>query len=192
MIRRPLFIVLLIIFPWSEVEANEPDYYSGNYMLPHCQHYTSNDRFDVWDGVCGGIVETLVFMGREFSNNFKICAPKGVSPVQAVRVVVNYMQNHPEELHVPFKLIATRALRSGLKSGSSDGTFDDMERRVAALERGFERIETKLDDLKNGVSEIKGQLKQMPSSLQLITAVVAIFIASGLLKYFSHLAWVCE
>lgn len=83
------------------------------------------------------------------------------------------------------RLVSKDGAPPGLKSGSSDGTFDDMERRVAALERGFERIETKLDDLKNGVSEIKGQLKQMPSSLQLITAVVAIFIASGLLKYFA-------
>ncbi len=111
MIRRPLFIVLLIIFSWSEVEANEPDYYSGNYMLPHCEHYATVNRLDVLAGRCGGIIETILFLGKDLPISYKICAPKQVVPLQAGLVVVNYMKNHPEELHMPFKWIAIRALR---------------------------------------------------------------------------------
>lgn len=73
-----------------------------------------------------------------------------------------------------------------LKSGGGDGTFDDMLRRVEALEKGFERIESKIDTMKTDVAEIKGQLKAMPTTIQLLLAVVAIFTASGLLRYFGH------
>jgi hypothetical protein len=52
-----------------------------------------------------------------------------------------------------------------LKSGGGDGTFDDMEPRVAALEKGFERIERKIDGLVTDVAEMKGQLKAMPTAI---------------------------
>lgn len=73
-----------------------------------------------------------------------------------------------------------------LKGGGGDGTLDDMEHRVATLEKGFERIEKKIDGLVTDVAEIKGQLKAMPTAIQLLLAVVAIFTASGMLRYFGH------
>lgn len=54
---------------------------------------------------------------------------------------------------------------SPLKLGGGGGTYDGMEPRVAALEKGFERIEKKLDTLLTDVAEMKGQLKGMPSAI---------------------------
>jgi hypothetical protein len=76
--------------------------------------------------------------------------------------------------------------KATLKGGGGDGTYEVMEHRVAALEKGFERIEKKLDGLITDVSEIKGQLRAMPTTVQLLLAVVAIFTASGVLRYFGH------
>jgi hypothetical protein len=61
-----------------------------------------------------------------------------------------------------------------------------MEHRVAALEKGFERIEGKLDGLVKDVAELKGRVNAMPTTMQLLLFVVAIFTASGLLRYFGH------
>lgn len=52
-----------------------------------------------------------------------------------------------------------------LKGGGGDGTFGDMEQRVTALEKGFDRIERKIDGLVTDVAEMKGQLKAAPTAI---------------------------
>lgn len=51
-----------------------------------------------------------------------------------------------------------------LKGGGSDGTFDDMEPRVKALEDGQKSILEKLEKLMVQSGELKGQLTGMPSA----------------------------
>lgn len=74
----------------------------------------------------------------------------------------------------------------GLNFGGGGSTYDPMEPRVAALEKAIDRIEKKLDGLVIDTAEMKGQLKAMPTTIQLLLAVVAIFTASGMLRYFGH------
>jgi hypothetical protein len=88
-----------------------PDVGSGNYMLQHCQHYISSNRYDVWDGECGGTINTLLFLGNALPEGFKVCCPKGATSEQAARVIVSYMQSNPETLHEPFQILAMQALR---------------------------------------------------------------------------------
>ncbi|MBN9601844.1 MAG: hypothetical protein J0G33_02825 [Afipia felis] len=64
-----------------------------------------------------------------------------------------------------YRRSGSREAEPALKSGGGGGTFDGMEPRVAALEKGFERIEKKLDTLLTDVAEMKGQLKGMPSAI---------------------------
>ncbi|MFC4915730.1 MULTISPECIES: Rap1a/Tai family immunity protein [Bradyrhizobium] len=100
-----MFLVLA-----STAKADQ-DFGSGNFMLPHCQHFmTDNYRFDVWDGDCGGTIETLLFLGRALPDSYKVCRPKGATASQAGRIVVNYMQSHPQDLHQPFRGLAMTAL----------------------------------------------------------------------------------
>jgi hypothetical protein len=87
-----------------------------------------------------------------------------------------------------------------------------MEARVTALEDNFKKIDGKLDKLIESVTdfrrtndsrlasieaelkhkasaadlaEVKGRVNSLPSTMQLLAFVVAIFAAAGLLKYFA-------
>ena len=73
-----------------------------------------------------------------------------------------------------------------MKSGNGGGTFDGMETRVKALEDRFEKMDSKLDILIKDVSYLKGKVDAMPSTLQLLGFVVAIFVAAGVTRYFGH------
>lgn len=66
----------------------------------------------------------------------------------------------------------------GLKGGGGDGTLDDMEQRVASLEKRFDRFEAKVDALIKDVAEIKGRISAMPSTWQLVGLILAIMGAS--------------
>ena len=61
---------------------------------------------------------------------------------------------------------AEQEKRVGALSGGGGGDrFDPMlEPRVAALEKGFERVEKKLDMLLTDVAEMKGRLSAMPTA----------------------------
>ena len=76
--------------------------------------------------------------------------------------------------------------KRGLNSDGGGSTFDPMEPRVAALEKAFEKMDSKLDILVRDVSYLKGKVDSMPSTLQLLGFVVAIFVAAGVAKYFGH------
>jgi hypothetical protein len=108
--KRAALLALASMFALSSPGEAEPDVGSGNYMLQHCQHYIANDRFDVWDGECGGTIGTLLFLGNALPEGFKVCRPKGASKQQAARVIVNYMQSNPATLHEPFQILAMTAL----------------------------------------------------------------------------------
>jgi hypothetical protein len=81
---------------------------------------------------------------------------------------------------------STTTGRSTLKGGGGDGTFDDMEGRVTALEKAFEKVDSKLDTIVRDTSYLKGKIDAMPSTLQLLGFVVAIFVAAGIARYFGH------
>jgi hypothetical protein len=52
-----------------------------------------------------------------------------------------------------------------LRSGGGGGTFDPMEPRVAALEKAFERMDSKLDILISDVSYMKGKFEGLPTAI---------------------------
>lgn len=114
-----------------------------------------------------------------------------------------------------------------LKSADGGGTFEDMEHRVAFLEKSFGKMDGKLDvilngiaglkedvsilkgdvsglkgdvsglkgdvsglkgdvsGLKEGVAYLKGRIDQLPTMLQLLGFVLAIFAMAGFFKYFT-------
>lgn len=52
-------------------------------------------------------------------------------------------------------------LSPALKGGGGGGTSDDMDRRVTALEKAFEKMDTKLDKLVTDVGGIRGDLSEV-------------------------------
>jgi hypothetical protein len=57
---------------------------------------------------CAGIVATLLWLGSSLPE--PISRPRGVSGEQGWRVVVRYLESHPQELHRDFKELAAEAL----------------------------------------------------------------------------------
>jgi hypothetical protein len=78
----------------------EQDMKSGNFFIPHCEHYlTDNIHYDVWDGDCSGIISALLFFDRSLTGDIRFCSPKGVTQGQAARVVLSFLQANPARLH---------------------------------------------------------------------------------------------
>lgn len=74
-----------------------------------------------------------------------------------------------------------------LRGGDGGGTFDDMlEARVQRLEDDMKEARADLKAIRSDLAEVKGRLAAMPSTIQLLGFVVAIFVAAGVLKYFGH------
>ena len=94
---------------------------SANYMLPLCQAGFDDPIYQklFFKGRCVGILETLKIMYELEKFFYDIGQPKqplrcvdvpsNLSPDQAVRVVVRYGELHPEETHMPFMVLATKA-----------------------------------------------------------------------------------
>lgn len=103
-------LVLGITLGLTSVGEAAPDIESGNFMLPHCEHFVEKKSNDVWDGECVGAISALVVLGKELPDGFKNCLPKDVTRQQAARVIVKYMRSNPEKLHDSYIYLATTAL----------------------------------------------------------------------------------
>ena len=61
-------------------------------------------------GYINGVLDTLTMWNAINEADFKIaCFPDGVSPLQLIRVVVKYLNDHPEELHEAAIVLTFRA-----------------------------------------------------------------------------------
>jgi hypothetical protein len=82
------------------------DSLSADSKIVACRNYVSNSKDDLFlQGYCAGAVEALV----EFAAG--ACAPKGATNIQAVRIVVQYIDARPARLHENFNKLAAEALR---------------------------------------------------------------------------------
>jgi Rap1a immunity proteins len=57
--------------------------------------------------LCFGIINSLSYIGQQFGT----CLPAGTTSRQAVSVVVQYIDGHPEKIHENFNSLAVEALR---------------------------------------------------------------------------------
>jgi hypothetical protein len=83
---------------------------SGNVMLAPCKAVATRDDAHTdtpWEGYCLGIVEALMWANPDY----RVCRPPAVPVGQGVRVVVRYLDQHPERLHLNFKDLAVEAFR---------------------------------------------------------------------------------
>ncbi|MGM4999241.1 Rap1a/Tai family immunity protein [Tardiphaga sp. 538_B7_N1_4] len=100
-------LVALASPAWSQEDTD-----SGNYLLPHCKHAidTGRQSYDAWDGKCNGIVSTIMFYGQNLPQRAQVCFPKGSTLGQAMRIVIRYLETHPENLHLDLRNLAATAL----------------------------------------------------------------------------------
>jgi hypothetical protein len=96
--------------------AQEPDTSDGTFLIGSCQlalRFMDNPNaswgvYDAWRaGYCIGIVKGV---GDEAPNH---CIPESVNTGQAIRVVLKFLQDHPEKLHERGTWLTAEALRKG-------------------------------------------------------------------------------
>ncbi len=101
---------MILLFAFLRPVFAAPDFDSGNYMFPRCKALVEGKPLQVWEGQCGGVVDTLVWVGSSLPRGGRFCPPRGIPPEQAHRVVVRWLETHPEKLHLRFLGLAVQAL----------------------------------------------------------------------------------
>ena len=113
-LRGIALIVAMII--GCGVAIAEPDKASADYVMLGCRTAVSpiafsntvESREDVSrTALCFGIINGLSYIGQHFGT----CLPVGTTSQQAVSVVVQYIDGHPEKMHENFNSLAVEALR---------------------------------------------------------------------------------
>lgn len=82
---------------------------------------------------------------------------------------------------------------SGSGGGEGGGMSDDLEKRFAAIEVKMEKVDGKLDAIKEmnakldglvkDTSYLRGKVDAMPTTLQLLGFIIAVLAIAGLAKY---------
>lgn len=108
-------------------QQGKVDTSSGNNMLPSCKMAIDGQGpMDVWAAHCSGVIAALTYVSPALSDDERFCPPQGYSVLQARRIVVRYMETHPEDLHTNYIVLALRALQRawpchGSGAGGSPG-----------------------------------------------------------------------
>lgn len=99
---KAALLILAFIFSASmiAVEQSTSSAFDGNQLLPKCQAAIGSMDGIVWKntdeawgaGICGGLVAGIGYASA------LVCLPDGVTIGQQVRVVVKYLNDHPEQL----------------------------------------------------------------------------------------------
>ena len=120
------YTLLLVLISFSLTGNAAEDIHSGSKLLQNCNSYSmlvdgsSNSKIILGAGLCLGTVRGIIDAGAIFdtfaeqagkppSNVF--CVPESVTADQGVRVVIKYLEGHPEDLHKRGTTLTVHALK---------------------------------------------------------------------------------
>ena len=104
----------------SMAHSPDEDVTSGNWLLVSCQlsaramddSTVEQTKFDSYRvGICNGLVEGVGDVSP------RVCRDSSVTYGQQLRVVVKYLQDHPEELHLRNTALVEKALAKAFPCG---------------------------------------------------------------------------
>ena|SRR5579863_1997121 len=101
--RLITYLFLVTIFP-SIVVAQRM--FPANELVPQC------DAANFQGGICYGMITAMAFVGPILPPELTFCPPAGDTNAQDVRVVLHYIEQHPERRHEDIRLLAVEAFRS--------------------------------------------------------------------------------
>jgi hypothetical protein len=112
--RMPYRIGLWLLFVVPVAQAAEAQSFSANEIVPFCQLFLTGQTRENLGGAgqCLGSMQTIVALGLELPPPYRFCMPETATVQQAMRIVVNSALSHPENMHLNFVGVATRALAS--------------------------------------------------------------------------------
>ena len=112
---KVLLIVCAMLFVVPAVHAGSK---SGNELSEDCKTSDGNSA-TFQDGVCLGYVlgakDSFEFAAKVHHVTPDFCIPDGVTNGQVVKVVVKYLNNHPEDLHYSAESLVVYALGAAFR-----------------------------------------------------------------------------
>jgi len=91
----------------------QDDWKSGGAFLRPCRAWVEQRRPATFvSGLCAGIVGTLFQFGPMLRQELAFCPPEGTNIFQGTRVVIRYIETHPERRHEDIEVLAANALRA--------------------------------------------------------------------------------
>ena len=90
---RSLFAILFCTFAKRSIA--QVDSNSGNFMLPHCKVAIASTGLTIFAGQCAGVIDALIVIGASIEASGRFCPPP-IPPVHGQRIVVRYLERHPE------------------------------------------------------------------------------------------------
>jgi hypothetical protein len=110
---RALFVVLAVALSVATKSAAQETISSVGFMLPHCKLALNgkSKRVKWYEPVCYGEIDALAFVGTLLNSDDRFCMPVVVAREEALRVVVRYLEAHPEAKNENFKIMALAAMK---------------------------------------------------------------------------------
>lgn len=106
--HKLIFIPVALMCVVSQARAED----SGNSMIDACKEVLTQSAGSR-GAYCLGQMTMLGMIWPFIDKEFEFCPPTNATPLQAVRIVVKYMDDHPSELDRRFSFIALHSLRTG-------------------------------------------------------------------------------
>jgi Rap1a immunity proteins len=90
--------------------------FTGNALLDGCKDQLSGNPSTATmivykGGICTGAVKILLDLGDSLDQSHRSCAPNNATMGQAMRVVIKYIEVHPENMNRSFTFLITEAMR---------------------------------------------------------------------------------
>ncbi len=87
------------------------DVSSANSNLAGCKAILTNAQGTFSQGICAGSVYTMLFVGYRLRQDTSFCPPVNVTIEQGIRVLVQYLESQPQNLHENFQGLMLRSFR---------------------------------------------------------------------------------
>src|SRR5258708_27306737 len=112
------FIAVLLLTFASTSSALAGGGWTANELLEACRGIATLATFNKDDppddqisaGICIGMIGTLMITGRDYSDN-KFCSPDHATIQQGAKVLVKFLDDHPQALNLPAAPLAVAAFR---------------------------------------------------------------------------------
>jgi Rap1a immunity proteins len=112
MFARSLLIAFVVIFLSSSAYSGDG---TGNTYKFGCRLLASDNRVPidkieaVKAGECSGAIDAVFMLRRALDQSIRFCPPPRVALGQSVKIVVKYLDDHPEQMNDDFTLLVVRA-----------------------------------------------------------------------------------
>jgi hypothetical protein len=108
-LRPVVFAALIVSASNAAAQTNKGTDNSANAMYFGCKAFVEDQTPTAESNFCSGVVHALGYVGRILPPQFQACVPPNSTSRQLARVVVKYMDAHPQRMHEDFKLLTLEA-----------------------------------------------------------------------------------